>query len=63
MPSKRTLIKLARDGALAAASAGLLYVADHAADIGFSPEAAALLVPFALFAYRWVRAKAGKEPA
>ncbi len=56
---KSEAAKLIRDLVAAALAGALLYVSEHAADFGVSPEIAVVVVPLVLYAYRRVRTWAG----
>ena len=62
LPTTRTFRKFARDLGAAVAAAALVYVADHAADLGLNPTQTALVVPVVLLLLRTVRGGSGREP-
>lgn len=55
VPSKRTWLKFARDVGFAAAAAVVLYVANHLADLGVTPELAVAVSPVLFIIYRYLR--------
>ena len=62
--SKRSLLKFARDFAVAVGGFALAWLSAHVADLGLDPAVAALVAgPLSLLAFRLGRGAAGKEPA
>lgn len=62
MPSNRTLLKFARDAALAAVAAAVLFVTDNIGLLNLNPAAATFVVAGVGLGYRWLRGAMGAEP-